>query len=90
MASILGKRKSSNSLLPSSKRQKSAPNVEEISFDFAAREDYLIGFHKRKLQRIKHAKVEAAKKGREEKIAARKIVCHLYCMLTVLVNEDTP
>ncbi|MCJ1423882.1 hypothetical protein MMC29_001767 [Sticta canariensis] len=71
---MLGKRKPPTPLLPPKKQRKSAPTIEEISFDTSAREDYLTGFHKRKLQRIKHAKEEAAKKKRAEKIAARKIL----------------
>lgn len=86
---MLGKRKSTTPLLPSGKRRKSAPTIEEITFDTSAREDYLTGFHKRKLQRAKHAKEEAAKKEREEKIAARKIVCLLCCIfIFLLVDED--
>lgn len=86
---MLGKRKPPTPLLPLKKRRKSAPTIEQISFDTSAREDYLTGFHKRKLQRTKHAKEEAAKKEREEKIAARKIVCLLCCILIfLLVDED--
>lgn len=70
---MLGKRKSSAPLPP--KRRKPVPTIEEIQFDASAREDYLTGFHKRKLQRIKNAKEEAAKKEREERIQARKHVC---------------
>ena len=58
---------------PSAKRRK--PNnygVEEVKFDFDARQDYLSGFHKRKQARIKHAQDVAAKKEREEKIEERK------------------
>ncbi|KAL8718512.1 MAG: hypothetical protein Q9225_004361 [Loekoesia sp. 1 TL-2023] len=69
---MLGKRKSSRPVAPVRKRRKSEPPIEEITFDFNAREEYLTGFHKRKLQRIKHAKEEALKKEREEKVAARK------------------
>lgn len=71
---MLGKRKSTASAPPSKKRKKSTPAIEEITFDFNARENYLTGFHKRKLQRIKHAQEEAAKKDREERIVARKTV----------------
>ena len=56
------------------KQRKSASTVEDITFDFGAREDYLLGFHKRKLQRIKRAREEAEKKDREEKVTARKLV----------------
>ena len=59
---------------PPRKKRKVASAIEAITFDPSAREDYLSGFHKRKLQRIKHAKEEAAKREREEKLAARKIV----------------
>ncbi|KAL8660175.1 MAG: hypothetical protein Q9202_006771 [Teloschistes flavicans] len=69
---MLGKRKPSRYVAPVRKRRKGEPAIEEITFDFDNREDYLTGFHKRKLQRIKHAKVEASKKEREDKIAARK------------------
>lgn len=71
---MLGKRKLSTPLPPPKKRRKSGPTIEEISFDTSAREDYLTGFHKRKLQRIKHAKEQAAKKEREERIEARRIL----------------
>lgn len=71
---MLGKRKSSRAVAPVKKRRKGEPAIEEITFDFGAREEYLTGFHKRKLQRVKHAKEEALKKEREEKIAARKVV----------------
>ena len=56
------------------KRKKSASASEEINFDFKAREDYLTGFHKRKLQRIKVANEEAAKKERQDKIITRRSV----------------
>lgn len=71
---MLGKRKAFQAVPPPRKKRKAASAIEEISFDFSAREDYLTGFHKRKLQRIKHAKEEAAKKDREDKLVARKIV----------------
>lgn len=78
---MLGKRKAFQAVPPPRKKRKSASAIEEISFDFSAREDYLTGFHKRKLLRIKHAKEEAAKKDREDKLAARKIVCLNLFML---------
>lgn len=68
------KRKTSTFANPPSKKRKVTSNIEEITFDFSAREDYLTGFHKRKLQRIKHAQEEAAKKEKELKIEARKQV----------------
>lgn len=75
LSKMLGKRKSSAPLPPPKKRRKPVPTIEEIRFDASAREDYLTGFHKRKLQRIKNAKEEAAKKEREERVQARKQVC---------------
>ncbi|KAL9026755.1 MAG: hypothetical protein Q9196_004625 [Gyalolechia fulgens] len=71
---MLGKRKSNRTVAPVKKRRKGEPPIEEIQFDFNAREEYLTGFHKRKIQRIKHAKEEALKKEREEKVAARKVL----------------
>ena len=62
------------SLVPPVKKRKLSSAVEEVTFDSNAREDYLTGFHKRKLQRIKHAKEEAAKKERQDRIMARKVV----------------
>lgn len=73
------KRKSSKiTPLASKKRRKPGSATEEVTFDFSAREEYLTGFHKRKLQRIKHAKEEAIKKERAERIVARKNVCLLH------------
>ena len=71
---MLGKRKHSKPIAPVKKRKKGEPAIEEIIFDPDARQDYLTGFHKRKLQRIKHAKEEALKKERAEKLASRKAV----------------
>ncbi|ORY72012.1 nucleolar protein 12-domain-containing protein [Pseudomassariella vexata] len=59
-------------LPPLEKKRKVNHAIEEISFDNDARADYLTGFHKRKVQRIKHAQEEAAKKAKEEKILIRK------------------
>jgi len=59
---------------PSKKRKATA--TEEVSFDPSAREEYLTGFHKRKVARIKHAQEDAAKQAREEKIRARAEVCY--------------
>lgn len=61
-------------LPPPSKKRKTTSTIEEISFDDSARQEYLTGFHKRKLQRIKHAQEEAAKRAREEKLESRKQV----------------
>ncbi|TAQ84540.1 hypothetical protein B7494_g7139 [Chlorociboria aeruginascens] len=60
-------------LIPTpSKKRKIIHKIEEISFDNAARADYLTGFHKRKVARAKTAQEEAVKKAREEKIGIRK------------------
>ncbi|OHE95906.1 nucleolar protein 12 [Colletotrichum orchidophilum] len=59
-------------LPPLSKKRKAVSAIEEVNFDFDAREDYLTGFHKRKLQRQKWAQEQAALKAREEKIEMRK------------------
>jgi len=59
-----------------SKKRKTEHKIEEISFDTSAREDYLTGFHKRKVQRIKAAQVEAQKKEREERVLMRKQVSY--------------
>ncbi|KAF2237582.1 hypothetical protein EV356DRAFT_510526 [Viridothelium virens] len=58
-------------MAPAFKKRKVVP-VEEISFDEAAREQYLTGFHKRKQQRIKQAQEEAAKREQDERIKERK------------------
>jgi ribosomal RNA-processing protein 17 len=79
---MLGKRKRAVMVPPPKKRKKNQSAIDEITFDFDARADYLTGFHKRKLQRIKHAQEQAAKLEREEKLAARKAVsqtCTIYC-----------
>ncbi|CAN8095950.1 unnamed protein product [Discula destructiva] len=59
-------------LPPPSKKRKVQHAIEEIAFDNSAREEYLTGFHKRKVQRQKHAQEEAAKRAREEKIEMRR------------------
>lgn len=61
------------------KKRKRGHTVEEINYDPEARADYLTGFRKRKLQRIKVAKELAAEQERQDKIRARKQVrtfCH--------------
>ncbi|OKL61331.1 hypothetical protein UA08_03880 [Talaromyces atroroseus] len=59
-------------MAPQAKRRKIASAVEEINFDPTARHEYLTGFHKRKLQRIKLAQEFAEKKAREEKRQERR------------------
>lgn len=60
---------------PQSKKRKLTTAVEEVTFDPAAREEFLTGFHKRKVQRAKHAQEIAEKKAREERIEQRRKVC---------------
>jgi ribosomal RNA-processing protein 17 len=59
---------------PSKKRKIAVTVPEKIEFDFSAREEYLTGFHKRKLARIKHAQEENAKREKEEKLRLRREV----------------
>ena len=59
---------------PAKKRRTETAAVEEIKFDTAARQEYLTGFHKRKLQRAKHAQEAAEKKARLERIEERRKV----------------
>ena len=47
---------------PPKRRKTDTTRIEEVTFDLADRQDYLTGFHKRKLQRTKHAKEIAEKK----------------------------
>ena len=68
------KRKADLSNPPPKRRKSKASAIEEISFDPDARQDYLTGFHKRKLQRAKYAREQAMERGRLEKIEARKNV----------------
>ncbi|KAJ5872556.1 Protein required for cell viability Rrp17 [Penicillium soppii] len=48
-----------------------APKVEEINFDPESRQEWLTGFHKRKVQRAKQAQENAAKQYKEDKRAMR-------------------
>ena len=66
------KRKVDLSIPPPKRRKNKTPAIEEIAFDVSAREDYLTGFHKRKLQRAKQAREQATERERLEKIEARK------------------
>lgn len=59
---------------PAAKRRKIESKVEEVNFDYDARQEYLTGFHKRKVQRTKAAQDAAARRAREERIAERKKV----------------
>jgi ribosomal RNA-processing protein 17 len=62
---------------PPPKKRKTAA-LAEITFDPAAREEYLTGFHKRKEERKKHAQAENAKRAYEEKLKFRREVCHIF------------
>ena len=55
-------------------KRKRVSQVEEIAFDFSARQDYLTGFHKRKVEKAKHAQDRAVKKERELKLESRRQV----------------
>ena len=59
---------------PPKRRKIETIAVEEITFDTAARQEYLTGFHKRKLQRAKHAQEIAEKKARAERVEGRRKV----------------
>ena len=54
-----------------------AKAVEAISFDPEARQEYLSGFHKRKVQRAEHGRELAQKKLKEATVQARKEVDHI-------------
>ena len=51
-----------------------AKAVEAISFDPDALQEYLTGFHKRKVQRAEHGREIAQKKFKEAAVQARKEV----------------
>ncbi|SPO00683.1 uncharacterized protein DNG_03431 [Cephalotrichum gorgonifer] len=59
-------------LPPATKKRKTEHTIEEVSFDNSSREEYLTGFHKRKVQRIKRAQEEAEKRAKEERLQIRK------------------
>ncbi|EER25926.1 hypothetical protein CPC735_043700 [Coccidioides posadasii C735 delta SOWgp] len=60
-------------MAPPPKRRKLAiAPVDEIVFDNDARHDFLTGFHKRKVQRAKHAQEIAEKKAKEERREHRR------------------
>jgi ribosomal RNA-processing protein 17 len=73
-------------VFPPRKKRKVTSAIEEIAFDPNAREQYLSGFHKRELQRMKYAKEEAAKRDKEEKLTARKIICLDGCEIETASN----
>ncbi|KAK5100707.1 hypothetical protein LTR70_001392 [Exophiala xenobiotica] len=55
------------------KRKLNQSATEEVLFDPSARQEYLTGFHKRKVQRTKAAQEAAAQKARQERIEDRKM-----------------
>lgn len=59
---------------PATKRRKIESKVDEVNFDYDARQEYLTGFHKRKVQRTKAAQDAAARRARQERIEERKKV----------------
>jgi ribosomal RNA-processing protein 17 len=60
---------------PTKRRKVVTTTVEEINFDPDARQEFLTGFHKRKLERAKNAQKIAEKKAREERNETRRKVC---------------
>jgi len=60
--------------------------VEEVVFDFAQREDYLTGFHKRKQERIKAARERAIEREKEEKKQERRHVSCGFAIAIVIVG----
>ncbi|EEP82854.1 conserved hypothetical protein [Uncinocarpus reesii 1704] len=57
---------------PPKRRKLAVAPVAEIVFDNDARHDYLTGFHKRKVQRAKHAQEVAEKRAKEERREHRR------------------
>jgi ribosomal RNA-processing protein 17 len=73
---------------PSTKRRKlNTSAVEEIKFDDEARADYLTGFHKRKLARIKEAQQQAVKKEKAERLVMREEVSFPFIPLNQTFEE---
>lgn len=56
-------------------KKKKDDRLAEITFDRDARKEYLTGFHKRKLERIKKAQEAAVQREKEERLRDRKEVC---------------
>jgi ribosomal RNA-processing protein 17 len=64
-----------------------AKAVEAISFDPEARQEYLSGFHKRKVQRAEHGRELAQKKLKEATVQARKEVrTHMRHNIAILAS----
>lgn len=73
---------------PVKKRKVTAQPVEEISFDPEARQEYLSGFHKRKVARAEHGREMAEKRAKEAAVAARKEVCIVAAVGRMQIWED--
>lgn len=52
--------------------KKRAKQAEEVKFDSGSREEFLTGFHKRKLARKENAKKKAAEMNRQQRLAERR------------------
>ena len=74
-------------LPPLPKKRKTEHKIEEINFDFEKRADYLTGFHKRKVARVRQAQAEAGKKAREERAERRKTVGSSLLTLPLLAGN---
>ncbi|KAK5113914.1 hypothetical protein LTR85_010447 [Meristemomyces frigidus] len=60
-------------MAPVFKRRKlDSKQVEEITFDPSARQEYLTGFHKRKVARKETAREQAIKREKEERVTQRQ------------------
>jgi hypothetical protein len=73
----LGPNSENHTMGPHSKKRKLNVQVEEITFDPDARQQFLTGFRKRKQQRIKHAQEVAVQKAREAKREDRRKVLEI-------------
>lgn len=63
-------------MTPPAKRRKIPPKTEEVTFDSAARHEFLTGFRKRKQQRTRHAQEVAEKRAKEDARLEKKRVCY--------------
>jgi len=61
-------------MAPVSKRRKLDEQPNEITFDPTARQDYLTGFHKRKVARVQTARDANEKREKEERVKERRLV----------------
>ncbi|KAI1934683.1 hypothetical protein LOZ66_005843 [Ophidiomyces ophidiicola] len=74
---------------PIKRRKLRVAPVEEILFDNESRHDYLTGFHKRKVQRAKHAQEAAEKKAKDERREhRRKIREERQAELQIVLDES--